>query len=203
VRVVDLLKSVGLVTTGDETPTFKPEEVQATVEAKTHDGPVESMPAASNELTIDFAEIFQSLKIAAPPHGWNVDRMLTALNTPEFKTLDAATTKAALVAMLAANAVPAKDIIADAVNRDKALDAYEAFAHQKLEERAAARRTESNLLEQQIKDCQQKIAAIIAASVQDKNAFESWVKKKTEKEEELVRVVSMLTDKHGITVGKK
>jgi hypothetical protein len=202
-RVVDLLKSVGLVTTAEEKPTFKPEDVPATVASETNVASAESLPAASNELAIDFAQIFQSLKIAAPPHGWNVDRMLTAMNTPEFKSLDAATTKAALVAMLAANGVPAKDIIADAVNRDKALDAYEAFAHQKLEERAAARSAESSLLEQQIKDCQQKIAAITATSIQEKDAFDNWVKKKTEKEEELVRVVSMLTDKHGITVGKK
>lgn len=152
------------------------------------------------ELSISFAEIFKALKISTPAHGWDVDKVITAISTPQFKAIDPATAKAAMQAMLAASAVPPEDIVQDAVNRDKALDSYEAYAAKKLSERLATHSQDVETLQKQIKQCEEEIARVKTSMTQAEDSFKAWRVKKAEKEEELVQVVSMLTAEEKISV---
>lgn len=228
-KVSSLLKSLGLVSV-DESPeeTMASENTSATVNddkppaaakasAKTSAANLKPVSEATQtvdaeqvatsveasgigELSISFAEIFKALKISTPAHGWDVDKVLTAISTPQFKAIDAATAKAAMQAMLAASGVPPEDIVQDAVGRDKALDAYEEYAAKKLAERLATHTQDVQTLQKQIAQCETEIARVKTSMTQAEEAFKAWQVKKAEKEEELVKVVSMLTAESKISV---
>ena len=158
-------------------------------------------PLAARELTIDFAQIYAALKIPTPAHGWNVEKVSAAIASPHFKTLDAATKKAALLAMLGASNAEPKDIVEDAARRDQALDAYEGFARKKLADRVAGVRQAIAEEEERIRLATQAIERHKQAMGEEEQGFSHWLTKKVEQEEELVRVVSLLTDQSVISVG--
>lgn len=153
------------------------------------------------ELSGSFNEIFQSFKIPIPSHGWNVDKILETLKSDQFKSLDQNTVKQSLLVLLKNNNVPIEDIVKDALLRDKALDSYERFAYNKLQERINVRKDEAGKIEQEIKDCQRRIDYIESLQAKDKTAFSMWLKKKVEKEVELVHAVVLIASAQGISVG--
>jgi len=161
----------------------------------------EELSAPPPEISVDFAQVFDALKIPPPAHGWTVETLKQALGDALQKGHQEASSAA--TALLAQNQVPADDIIKDAVNRDKALDSYEAFVAKKMEERSASRKRIMEDLRQQIKESEAQIERLNLSQASDDRNFQQWQNKKVEKEEELAKVVALLTSQSEISVGKK
>ena len=159
-------------------------------------------PLAASELVIDFDQIFDALKIPVPEHGWTAEKVRKALASPHFQTLDDATRKAALLAMLGASNAPASDVVDDAVRRDQGLDAYERFARKKQQDRLAGITARIAQEEARIGEAQRNIAELRKAVAKEEEAFRSWLARKTAKEEELASVAALLTFDAKITVGE-
>ena len=159
-------------------------------------------PLAASELVIDFDQIFDALKIPVPEHGWTAEKVRKALASPHFQTLDDATRKAALLAMLGASNAPASDVVDDAVRRDQGLDAYERFARKKQQDRLAGITERIAQEEARIGEAQRNIAELRKAVAKEEEAFRSWLARKTAKEEELASVAALLTFDAKITVGE-
>ena len=161
----------------------------------------ENVAGSAIELSIDFDQIFQAVNLPPFQHGWNAEKVKELLNSDQFKTLKPNEAKQALLETLHKNQVPVEDIVRDAVHRDKALDSYEEFVTKKLQDRASARQQEIGRMEEQIKDCQERISEIRSSQSKDEESFKEWLQKKIEKEEDLVRVVSLIAEEPGISVG--
>jgi len=157
---------------------------------------------ASVEYTIDFDQIWAALKIEVFAHGWNVERIAKYLDSEHARGLERNAARQALLALLSAGGVDPGDIVRDAVNKDDALDSYEQYTHRKLLERGEQRRREIADLERQIGELGAKIESIRAVQAKDEEAFGEWLQRKVAKEEELVRVVSLVAAEHTVEAGR-
>lgn len=159
-------------------------------------------PANAPELNVPVEKIYELFKIAPPPGGWNVDKVIQALSAESIGDLGSGKAKKTLKDILIKNNVAVQEIIKDAISRDKALDEYERFAYGKLQERAASREGQIESLKQQIEDCNQSVQRLESSQLRDKDLFEQWVAKKIGKEEELLKVVGLLTSDPLISMGQ-
>lgn len=161
---------------------------------------LEALAAPPPEITIDFAHLFEALKIEKPAHGWTVEKLKEALGDSLSKNRQEAAAAASTI--LKSNQVPPEDIIKDAVNRDKALDSYEVFVAKKMEDRSASRKQIMEELRQQIRESEAQIEKLNISQDNDEKNFAEWQSRKMQQEEDLARVVSLLTSEPEITVGK-
>jgi hypothetical protein len=74
----------------------------------------------------DFGAVYQEAGIELPLHGYGIDKVAEMLDSKRLATLGREVKATAVMAALEAAQVPIRDVIQDAVLRDKALDAFEA-----------------------------------------------------------------------------
>lgn len=82
----------------------------------------------------DFAAVYQEAGIELPAHGYGVDKAAEMLQSKRLASLGREVKATAVLAALEAASVPIKDVIQDAVLRDKALDTFEALKGRELQE---------------------------------------------------------------------
>jgi hypothetical protein len=107
----------------------------------------------------DFSAVFAEAGIELPPHGYGIDKVAEMLESKRLATLGREVKASAVMAALEAAGVPLRDVIQDAVRRDKALDAFEAAKGREIQELHA--RTETRL---------EEIKAEIDAFLKERNA---------------------------------
>jgi hypothetical protein len=74
----------------------------------------------------DFGAVYQEAGIELPLHGYGIDKVAEMLESKRLASLGREVKATAVMAALEAAQVPIRDVIQDAVLRDKALDAFEA-----------------------------------------------------------------------------
>jgi hypothetical protein len=164
---------------------------------------------APRPLSYEFEKIYTAARVYPPAHGWTIERVVKLLRTDQFKSMDDETIKKSLLGMLAAENVPAEDIVKDAIARDKAIDAFEIHLHGKLEERhkqlqqkIESNRREIEALKAALGDLERQIGDLAATSDQEQIDLRNWVDTiKRAKEEELARAVAFLTAEPVISIG--
>jgi hypothetical protein len=90
-----------------------------------------SQVAASVE---DFGAVYQEAGIELPLHGYGVDKVAEMLESKRLASLGREVKATAVMAALEAAQVPIREVIQDAVLRDKALDAFEAAKEREVAE---------------------------------------------------------------------
>ncbi|PYQ54102.1 MAG: hypothetical protein DMF78_07230 [Acidobacteria bacterium] len=112
-------------------PPPPPREIQpGEIEAPTP-APVRSDVAMEVE---DFGAVYDEAGVAIPDHGYGVDKVAEMLQGKRLSALGREVRATAVLAALEAAQVDVTDVIADAVKRDKALDAFEAAKERELHE---------------------------------------------------------------------
>ena len=89
----------------------------------------------------DFAVVYDEAGIALPAHGYGVDKVAEMLASKRLAPLGREVKAAAVMAALEAASVPMREVLQDAVLRDKALDAFEAAKERELQELRARNET--------------------------------------------------------------
>jgi hypothetical protein len=90
----------------------------------------------------DFDAVYKEAGIRLPDHGYGIEKVAEMLESKRLATLSREVKATAVLAALEAARVPMRDVIQDAVLRDKALDAFEIAKEREVEElhaRTAAR----------------------------------------------------------------
>jgi hypothetical protein len=90
----------------------------------------------------DFGAVYQEAGIELPLHGYGVDKVAEMLENKRLASLQREVKATAVLAALEAASVPIREVVQDAVLRDKALDAFEAAKAtevRELQARAGAR----------------------------------------------------------------
>jgi hypothetical protein len=145
------------------------------------------------ELSVDFERVFQAAGIKGAPGAWNAERLKQVLRTDAIKKLERKTAQIAVLNLLALDKVPVEDVVKDVIARDQALDAFEAFARRKLEDRRAAR-------ERQIEDLEEQRKRLIAENEGDAERWRQWLESKRAAERELAWAVGYLIDRPVVTI---
>jgi pyruvate/2-oxoglutarate dehydrogenase complex dihydrolipoamide acyltransferase (E2) component len=176
----------------EETPAAEQErEIPAEAfEAEPRPVSVSAVPAA----TEDFGAVYQEAGIALPDHGYGVDKVAEMLESKRLAALAPEVKASAVMAALEAAQVSVKDVIQDAVLRDKALDAFEEAKERELKDlrqKSDARIQEiRDEIERFLKDRNAEIEDLKKATGAAQQAFQSLRERKSREEERLQRVVS-------------
>ena len=112
------------------------------------------------ELSVAFEQIFTTAGIKPPPHGWDISKLEETLAGPDFKDKPHAAVQKALADLLATQKVPVEDLVKDAMARDRAIDAFARFVHQKVLSRKSIRAKKITDLENQIADLRKQAAKL-------------------------------------------
>ena len=132
--------------------------------------------------------------LSIPDHGYGVDKVAEMLQGKRLSSLARDVRATAVLAALEAAQVDVKDVIADAVKRDKALDAFEASKERELHELRAKNESRVRELKQEMETLLTKINAEIerlkAAAEGAEKAFAQLQIRKRREEERLHEVVA-------------
>jgi hypothetical protein len=100
--------------------------------------PPNAVPQSSVSAAIeDFGAVYEEAGIELPLHGYGVDKVGEMLASKRLETLGRDVRATAVMAALEAAQVDVKDVIQDAVARDRAIDAFEAAKQREVQERHA------------------------------------------------------------------
>ncbi len=152
------------------------------------------------ELSCDFSKIFEAADIAPPPGGWTVDKLIAALRTPPLKDLDRPSMQKCLLDMLTNQHAHVHEVVADAVARDKALDAYEESARKKFDDRQAHRHRKIADAEAQIKAMQEQLSQLKVEVDADTARWKQWHDLKIQCEKDMAWALGYLLEKPPITI---
>lgn len=142
---------------------------------------------------VDFAAVYAEAGIELPPHGYGIDKVAEMLEGKRLQTLSREVRATAVMAAIEAAGVPLRDVIQDAVKRDKALDAFEAAKgreiqelHARTETRAEAIKTEMDAF---LKEKNAELEALKAAEEAANRSFLELQTRKTREEDRLASLV--------------
>ena len=155
----------------------------------------------------DFGAVYDEAGVGIPDHGYGVDKVAEMLQGKRLSSLARDVRATAVLAALEAAQVDVKDVIADAVKRDKALDAFEAAKERELQDLRAKNESRVRDLRQEMETLLTKINAEIerlkAAAEGAEKAFAQLQIRKRREEERLHEVVANFVEppENPITAG--
>jgi len=163
---------------------------------------VRSLAQNPAELTVPFEKIFEAAGLKTPSHGWDIPRMLQLLQTEPFMNQSRQEVQKRLLSALRAENVNVEDLVRDAVARDQALDAYEAFVRRKMEDRLSVIRRNLADLETKLVSLQEEKAQMAEKLQRESRQWDDWVQRKNEHESRLTQAVDYLVDRAAPTAGE-
>jgi len=155
----------------------------------------------------DFGAVYDEAGVGIPDHGYGVDKVAEMLQGKRLSSLSREVRATAVLAALEAAQVDVKDVIADAVKRDKALDAFEAAKGREIQELHA--RTETRVEEIKaemdvfLRERNAELERLKAAAEGAEKAFAQLQIRKRREEERLHEVVANFVEppENPITAG--
>jgi hypothetical protein len=151
------------------------------------------------ELTVPFDQVYQAAGIKTPADGWSIAKLTDILQGSAFRGLDRSDVQKRILDALSAEKIEVQDLVKDAVARDKALDAFEAFARSKQKDRSAVRDRRLAEIDASIEALQKERARLQEGAETDERQWKEWRKRKRAVEQDLARTVGYLIEDQVIT----
>jgi hypothetical protein len=152
-----------------------------------------------------FDEIYKAAEIPAAPQGYSILKVAEMLQSEHIRSMPADVRRSSVLVALDAAGVDIKDVIQDAVRRDRALDTYE-----RVQERAVnqmeAQKTQENTqiqadIDKYVAEQRAKIQANNDAVTKEKERFFGWRLKKQQEEKKISDAVAPFVTENPITTG--
>src|SRR5947209_8415514 len=97
-----------------------------------------------------FDEIYKAAEIPAPPQGYSILKVAEMLQSEHIRNLPSDVKKSSVLVALDAAGADVKDVIQDAVRRDRALDTYERVQPRAVEELESKKTSENSQIQADI-----------------------------------------------------
>lgn len=178
--------------------------IEQKIELKTQTPPpAPGAPAAAPAKPLSFNEIYSAAEIAAPAHGYSIMKVSEMLQSQHIRELPSEVKRSSVLVALEAAGVHIKEIVEDAVRRDKALDAFERVQQKHIEEFETAKTEENKKLQAELDrlttEYKAKMQANSDAVNQRKEGFFSWRVEKQKEEQKIADAVSYFVTENPIT----
>ena len=154
------------------------------------------------EVAAAFEKIFQAAGIAAPAHGWNVDRLSLLLESDELQHLERAAAQHKLLELLGRDGVDVQEVVKDAVARDRALDEYERSARGGLKERLSAAERRIAELETRLRGLEAQRADLQRQTERERREWDEWSERKRAYELKLASTVGYFVGESVISLSE-
>ncbi len=149
----------------------------------------------------DFAAVYSEAGITLPDHSYGIDKIAEMLENKRLASLGKDARATAVMVALEAAGVPLKDVIQDAVLRDKALDDFEAAKQREVAEVRARNQERIQKLNAEVEALVKKVGAEVEAlkleSEQAEKAFGALQERKRKEEQRLHDVVGQFLEGGG------
>ena len=185
-------RGVRLIVTDVPESASTPSEIPPEAFAEPEPKPVERSEVAAD--VDSFAPVYEEAGIAPAGHGYGVDKVSEMLTSKHISHLAREVKATAVLAALEAAHVPLKDVVQDAVRRDRALDAFEQAKGNELEELRL--RTDARIqaikdeIDAFLKERNSELESLKQAEAAAREAFARLQTRKRREEERLFDVVS-------------
>jgi hypothetical protein len=152
-----------------------------------------------------FDEIYKAAEIPPASKGYSILKVSQMLESEHIRNLPSDVKKSSVLVALDAAGVEIKDVIQDAVRRDRALDGYERV-QQRTAEELETRKTKENAdiqtqIDKYVTEQRAKIQSNNDAITREKERFTSWRLKKQQEEKKIAEAVGYFTSENPITTG--
>ena len=152
-----------------------------------------------------FDEIYKAAEIPPAPQGYTILKVAHMLESEHIRNLPSDVKKSSVLVALDAAGADIKDVIQDAVRRDRALDTYERVQQRALDELESRKNKENTDLQAQIDKYVTEQRAKIQANndevSREKERFTGWRLKKQQEEKRIADAVGYFASENPITTG--
>jgi len=152
-----------------------------------------------------FDEIYKAAEIPPPAKGYSIFKVSQMLESEHIRNLPSDVRKSSILVALDAAGVDLKDVIQDAIRRDRALDTYERVQQRAVEELEGRKTKENAEIQAQIDkfvtEQRAKIQANNDAVSREKERFTGWRLKKQQEEKKIAEAVGYFVTENPITTG--
>lgn len=150
-----------------------------------------------------FEEIYRAAEIRQPAHGYTIAKVADMLQSEHIRNLPREVKRSSVLVALDAAGVQLDQIIQDAVQRDRALDAYERV-QQKALEALEAQKSEENRkiqadLDRLVAEHRARMQANQDAVAKERERLRDWRVRKQQEEERIAETVSYFATENPIT----
>jgi len=152
-----------------------------------------------------FEEIYKAAEIPTPPQGYSILKISQMLESEHIRNLPSDVKRSSVLVGLDAANVDIKEIIQDAIRRDRALDTYERVQQRAAEELEARKNKENSEIQAQIDkyvtEQRTKIQSNNEEVLREKQRFTGWRLKKQQEEKKIAEAVGYFVTENPITTG--
>jgi len=152
-----------------------------------------------------FDEIYKAAEIPPAPQGYSILKISQMLESERIRNLPSDVKRSSVLVALDAAGIDVKDVIQDAIRRDRALDTYERVQQRAAEELEARKTKENSEIQAQIDkyvtEQRAKIQSNNEAISREKERFTGWRLKKQQEEKKIAEAVGYFTSENPITTG--
>lgn len=152
-----------------------------------------------------FPEIYKAAEIPDAPHGYSILKIADMLQSEHIRTMPMDVKRSSVLVALDAAGVDIKDVIQDAVRRDRALDTFERVQEKAVND-LEARKTQENTqiqseIDKYVSEQRAKIQANNDEVTREKERFFGWRLKKQQEEKRISDAVAPFVTENPITTG--
>lgn len=152
-----------------------------------------------------FEDIYKAAEIPTAPQGYSILKIAEMLQSEHIRSLPSDVKRSSVLVALDAAGVDIKDVIQDAVRRDRALDVYESVQQRALDDLDARKSKENAQIQTEIDQLVAEHKARIQKNNDDvsqaKEQFFGWRLKKQQEEKKISDAVSYFVTENPITTG--
>ena len=152
-----------------------------------------------------FEEIYQAAEIPAAPQGYSIMKVAEMLQSEHIRSMPTDVKRSTILVALDAAGVDIKDVIQDAVRRDKALDGYERVQERAITDLEAKKNQENAQiqaeLDKYVAEQRAKIQSNNDDVTKEKERFFGWRLKKQQEEKKISDAVAPFVTENPITAG--
>ena len=152
-----------------------------------------------------FDEIYKAAEIPPAPQGYSILKISHMLESEHLRELPSEVKKSSVLVALDAAGVDIKEVIQDAIRRDRALDTYERV-QQRAADELEARKTKENgeiqtQIDQYVTEQRAKIQSNNEEVSREKERLAGWRLKKQQEEKKIADAVGYFVSENPITTG--
>jgi hypothetical protein len=152
-----------------------------------------------------FDEIYQAAEIPPAPQGYSIMKVAEMLQSEHIRSMPTDVKRSTVLVALDAAGVDIKDVIQDAVRRDKALDGYERVQERAITE-LEGRKNQENAqiqaeLDKYVAEQRTKIQSNNDDVTKEKERFFGWRLKKQQEEKKISDAVAPFVTENPISTG--
>lgn len=152
-----------------------------------------------------FDEIYRAAEIPEAPQGYSILKVAHMLESEHIRSLPSDVKKSSVLVALEAAGADIKDVIQDAVRRDRALDTYEHVQQRSADDLESRKNKENADIQAQIDKYLTEQRAKIQANndeiAREKERFTGWRLKKQREEKRIADAVGYFVSENPITTG--